>query len=57
MPNEEVIDVRPEEGVNVNVENGVDMSTPETPVVTPKSGNGRISINWFSSRLWYLCRS
>lgn len=39
MPNEEVIDVRPEEGVNVNVENGVDMSTPETPVVTPKSGN------------------
>ena len=39
MPNDEVIDVRPEEGVNVNVENGVDMSTPETPVVTPKSGN------------------
>lgn len=39
MPNEEVIDVKPEEGVNVNVENGVDMSTPETPVVTPKTGN------------------
>ena len=39
MPNEEVIDVRPEEGVNVNVENGVDMYTNENLVVTVKNGN------------------